>query len=210
MSNLKARIRGGESATLEFKVRSTGSEKLARVAASFANSWGGDLVVGVDDLGRLAGLDDVEGTRRDLEEAVELLNPRPITAIEHHVQDLLDAIILRVEALEFPELCRIEFTEDADLYFRIQKESRSIASDVEKMVRNLRRRCKDQRLTDEGRRLVTWLWDKGEASEPDCANRLNFSNHRLRKLAESLIGAGYLLPCRLGQGRSYAAIRPPA
>ena len=63
-------------------------------------------------------------------------------------------------------------------------------------------------LDDDERRLLDWLWDVGEAKEGVCARKLNYSSRRLPKLAEGLIGAGYLVPCNIGDGRSYAAIHP--
>ena len=209
MASLKARIRGGESARLEFKVQSPGPLKLARVAASFANGAGGDLVLGVDDVGRITGLEEAETARKDLDLALHRIEPAPTVTVEHHLHDLRDVLVLSVAPLEFPELCYVDEEGDPTLYFRIQKQTRAVDREVERSVLNLRNRFRGRRSLDEdSSRLVSWLWDKGESLESDCASKFNYSSHRLRKLAEDLIGKGYLIPCRMAGGRSYVAIRP--
>lgn len=206
--SLKARIRGGESASLEFKSVPPGETKLARVIASFANSSGGDLVLGVDDLGRIVGLDDPVAARRVLERALALVDPRPETRLEPYVHELKDVLVLEVQAFEDGSLCHVDEGEEQVLCFRVGKETRRVGRDVEKLVLNLRRRFagKSARIP-EAKRLVAWLWERGEAPESACAHHLNWSKHRLRKLAEALVADGFLVPARLGEGRAYQVIR---
>ena len=209
MANLKKIMRGGESATLEFKETSPGPWKLAQVIASFANSAGGDLVVGVDDGGNICGVADIELERNNLEMALEYIEPRPGTKIELLRHDLRDVLVMKVEMIDFPSICYVDSDGQDSAYFRIKKETRVVDRDVVKMATKLRRRVGGVReISTDGEKLVNWLWSKGEAKEAVCANRLNFSAHRLRKMAEGLIGAGYLLPCNIGSGRTYVAIHP--
>ncbi len=206
--SLKARIRGGESASLEFKSVPPGDVKLARVIASFANSAGGDLVLGVDDLGRIVGLDDPSAARHELERALERLDPPPRTRLESYVHDLKDVLVLEVDVFEDGTLCHVDEGDDEVLCFRVGKETRRVGRDVEKLVLNLRRRFAGRSARiPEARRLVAWLWERGEAPETACAHHLNWSKHRLRKLAEALVADGFLVPARLGQGRAYQAVR---
>ena len=185
-----------------------GETKLARVIASFANSSGGDLVLGVDDLGRIVGLDDPVAARRVLERALALVDPRPETRLEPYVHELKDVLVLEVQAFEDGSLCHVDEGEEQVLCFRVGKETRRVGRDVEKLVLNLRRRFagKSARIP-EAKRLVAWLWERGEAPESACAHHLNWSKHRLRKLAEALVADGFLVPARLGEGRAYQVIR---
>lgn len=209
MASLKSRIRGGESATVEFKATAPAAEKLARVLGAFANSAGGDVCIGVDDAGRIVGVDDLAAERRAVEEAAALVEPSPELTWDEYVHELKDVLVVHVNEIAYPDHCDVGIGNDRVAYFRVGRETRPVDREVVKLMIRLRRRAAgDRTLTPEGKRLVDWLWDRGEAAEAVCARRLNFSTHRLRKLAESLIGGGYVLPCRLGRGRTYVAIRP--
>lgn len=209
MASLKSRIRGGESAVLEFKSTAPVAEKLARVVGSFANSAGGDICVGVDDAGRIVGVEDVAAEKRAVLAAAHLVEPQPELTFDEYTHELKDVLVVHVDEIEYPDHCEVVMGKERVAYFRVGKETRPVTNEVVKLMIRLRRHARgDRDLTPEGKRLVDWLWEKGEAPEAACARKLNYSSHRLRKLAESLIGGGYVLPCRMGQGRTYVAIRP--
>ncbi len=209
MANLKAIMRGGESATLEFKVTCPIPWKIGRVIASFANAAGGNLVVGVDDGGNIVGAADPKKEIGVLELALEYCDPRPSISIETVRHDLKDIVIAKVEVNDFPLITHVDCDGRNVAYFRVGKETRPVARDVVKIATKLRRRNKgDRGLDADGQKLLNWLWSKGEAPEKTCARKFNYSSHRLRKLAETAVAAGYLLPCNIGAGRSYVAIHP--
>ena len=54
---VKEMISDGESDTVEFKRKCASPEKIARELIAFANSGGGYLLVGVDDDGRIVGVE---------------------------------------------------------------------------------------------------------------------------------------------------------
>src|SRR5436853_4146502 len=60
--DLQRLISEGESETTEFKVRTPPERALAAELAAFANSQGGTLIIGVDDHGKILGLDSSEAT----------------------------------------------------------------------------------------------------------------------------------------------------
>ncbi|NVO84616.1 AlbA family DNA-binding domain-containing protein [Hymenobacter terrestris] len=62
-------IRQGEGERLEFKQRTTHPTRIARTLASLANTRGGQVLVGVDDKGRIMGVRDVEEELYQLREA---------------------------------------------------------------------------------------------------------------------------------------------
>ena len=209
MANLKAIMRGGESATLEFKETCPIPWKIGRVIASFANAAGGVIVVGVDDGGNIVGTSDPEKEIGVLELALEYCDPRPALRIETLRHDLKDIVVARVEANEFPLITHVDCDGHDVAYFRVGRETRPVDREVVKLAVKLRRRSRgDRDLDADGRKLLNWLWSKGEASEKICARRFNWSTHRLRKLAETVVGAGYMLPVNIGTGRSYVAIHP--
>lgn len=58
--NLKKRILQGEGSQLDFKFRIDDQRKIARTLAAFANSYGGSLLIGVKDNGKIAGVNPEE------------------------------------------------------------------------------------------------------------------------------------------------------
>lgn len=61
-TTLSAQITLGEDSTRQFKVDARNAESLASEMAAFANSEGGVIYIGVDDVGKAKGLsgDDVK------------------------------------------------------------------------------------------------------------------------------------------------------
>lgn len=58
--DLKRRISEGEGAQLDFKFRIDDQRKIARTLVAFANSYGGSLLIGVKDNGKIAGVNPEE------------------------------------------------------------------------------------------------------------------------------------------------------
>ena len=74
-------IRQGEGERLEFKKRTTHPSRISRTLASLANTHGGQILVGVDDGGRVVGVRDAEEERYLLTEAAtHYVRPAPAPA----------------------------------------------------------------------------------------------------------------------------------
>lgn len=58
--DLKKRISQGEGSQLDFKFRIDDQRKIARTLVAFANSYGGSLLIGVKDNGKIAGVNPEE------------------------------------------------------------------------------------------------------------------------------------------------------
>jgi hypothetical protein len=85
-----------ESATLEFKRYTIDQSVAAKILASFANSQGGYLIVGVDEHVGVVGC-DLKGLRRVIDEALQKINP-PAQVSMHEVQiDGKGVALVRVE-----------------------------------------------------------------------------------------------------------------
>jgi len=67
---LRDLVSKGEGQHLEFKLKATFPEKIVREMVGFANSGGGQLLVGVDDDGRIAGLKFAEEERFVIDRAI--------------------------------------------------------------------------------------------------------------------------------------------
>jgi predicted HTH transcriptional regulator len=66
-------VRKGEGGTLEFKRKVAHPEKIVREAVAFANTQGGDLLIGVDDNGSIPGVKYAEEEIYVLNKALDAL-----------------------------------------------------------------------------------------------------------------------------------------
>ncbi len=78
---LKERIAKGEGINLDFKHSINDSKKIARTLASFANTHGGSLLIGVRDNGSIAGVNSDE--EYYMIETAALLYTKPNVNFEH-------------------------------------------------------------------------------------------------------------------------------
>lgn len=78
LNKLKQWIADGENNTVDFKQSITSAPKIARNIVAFANSRGGRILVGVEDKGRITGVEAAE-EQFELERAAEKFCDPPIT-----------------------------------------------------------------------------------------------------------------------------------
>lgn len=67
---LKAQVNAGEGERLEFKKKVAFPEKIVREIVAFANTYGGDLLIGVDDNGSISGLKFADEEQFEMERAI--------------------------------------------------------------------------------------------------------------------------------------------
>ena len=85
-----------EGPTTEWKERLPALHKVARTLSAFANGGGGQLWVGVRDDGRLCGVPDIEAVKSGVDEAANMVDPRPGIQIRTHATDrgnLIEVIV---------------------------------------------------------------------------------------------------------------------
>lgn len=104
-----------EGQQIEYKRTSTQPEILARVIASFANTEGGKVIVGVNDDGSIAGLteEEIEKTQLALKRALDLLRPRPLIDSDIEEVEGKRLLIIEVQTYNAPIL-----TENGRFYVR--------------------------------------------------------------------------------------------
>jgi predicted HTH transcriptional regulator len=98
--NLRALINQGEGERLEFKKKTTHPTRIARTLASLANTHGGQVLVGVDDDGRVVGVRDAEEEMFVLREAAAHYIDPPLTLQFREIETEDDLIVLVVEVAE--------------------------------------------------------------------------------------------------------------
>jgi predicted HTH transcriptional regulator len=101
--NLRALISQGEGERLEFKKKTTHPTRIARTLASLANTHGGQVLVGVDDDGRVVGVRDAEEEMYQLREAAQHYIDPPLVLNFREIETDDDRIVLLVSVPESPQ-----------------------------------------------------------------------------------------------------------
>jgi Putative DNA-binding domain len=91
-----------EGQYVEYKRTSTRPEIFARVIASFANTEGGKIIVGVSDDSSIVGLteEEIGKTQIALEKALRLLRPHPL--INSRLEEIEGKSLLVIEVQKYP------------------------------------------------------------------------------------------------------------
>ncbi len=94
---LRAIIELGETDTVEFKRKFSGFEKIAKEMIALANTRGGLLLVGIDDDGRIVGVDSEKSEIDLLTSSAEFYSNPPIE-IDVEVVDIdgVDVIVIKI------------------------------------------------------------------------------------------------------------------
>ncbi len=121
--NLEQMVAAGEGQRLEFKHRLPEDERIAREITALANTYGGDLLIGVTDEGYLRGLKDYEEELYALNRALEkYCTPRIDLEFEYvKVSRKRYAIVVKVPiSSERPHYVLDESTRRKSVFVRFQ------------------------------------------------------------------------------------------
>jgi predicted HTH transcriptional regulator len=137
MNELTLLISGGESDTLDFKQRITHADRIARTLASFANTRGGIVLVGVMDNGQVSGIDPEE-EKHTLELAANFYCQPPVQLFYEELENDEGKTVLKVtipESSEKPHLVKVK-EDDWRSYVRVKDETVQTSQIVAKVLRN--------------------------------------------------------------------------
>src|SRR6266700_6059805 len=95
-----------EGQSIEYKLSLTGPEVLARVIASFANTAGGRIIVGIGDDESVLGLTDelIADSPAIVEKALQHLKPRPPIKYQVAETNGKKLFVIDVQTSQFPVL----------------------------------------------------------------------------------------------------------
>lgn len=135
MTDLQKLIRQGEGEQLEFKKKTTHPTRISRTLASLANTRGGQVLIGVDDSGRIVGVRDVEEELYVLRQAAESYVEPPLTLTFHEVEaDEQTVLIVTVpESSHKPHRAQVA-PDDWRGYVRVRDQSVQTSGLTEKVL----------------------------------------------------------------------------
>lgn len=161
----------GEGNTLEFKHKVEHPEKIVREIVAFANSQGGNLLIGVDDDGTILGLKDAEEEAYALESAIQKHCKPPISLDAEIVPISRKRSVIHYSiAASERKPHAVRKDESAKVYVRSQDRSIQASKEMREILRR-QRKPKDTRFTfgEKEKLLMEYLDTHGEITLPQFA-----------------------------------------
>jgi predicted HTH transcriptional regulator len=195
--NLRALIKQGEGEQLEFKKKTTHPTRIARTLASLANTHGGQVLVGVDDDGRVVGVRDAEEEMFVLRDAAAHYIDPPLTLKfrEIETEDELIVLIVHVaESLNKPHRAQIAPGEWRG-YVRVRDESVQASSLTEKVLERQQPEARLEKIPlnkDELRVLNYLQTNQPRITVAQYTKLINVSRRRAYRTLIKLVLHGYL------------------
>jgi predicted HTH transcriptional regulator len=188
--NLFDLIAQGEGSRLEFKSTISTSARIARTLCAFANTGGGTLLIGVNDDGKIGGVDSEVREMRKIEQATDfLVEPSLLVSYQVVVADGKRVIVIDVpESTEKPHYA-VDDQGNRTIYVRAKDKS----VPTNKLIM-------EQQLTDQSllqspnvKTLLQYLRKNEDITADRMAKLVNISDYRANKLLLQLAGQGLLL-----------------
>jgi predicted HTH transcriptional regulator len=190
MKELMELIFAGESNTLDFKKHITDPNRIARTIASFANTRGGQILVGVMDNGQISGIDPEEEKHLLLIAAEHFCNP-PVKIFfkELEVEDKTVLKVIVPESLEKSHLVKVN-ENDWRGYIRVNDETVQCS--------NLEEKMRDPELPSEAeiqfplqeKLLLAYLQNKRRITEKQFIKLVNLPQRHAHRILVKLVKQG--------------------
>lgn len=189
----------GESSTLEFKRKSTQPEKLAKEIVAMANTKGGYLLIGVDDNGRIYGIDSEKSESDIIEKTCQFFIEPPIPPDIEIINVFdKDVLVLKIDDSKFKPH-KVKYVEQTDhkesskTFIRVGEKSIEASRE---MTRLMRSQTDDKPLKlsigENEKRLFQFLEKNERATVKDFAKIVNISTRRAERLLIRLVRAGVI------------------
>lgn len=194
---LRDLVSKGEGLHTEFKLKATFPEKIVREMVGFANSSGGDLFIGVDDDGRIAGLKFAEEEKFVVDRAIRLHGVPGFKIHSDFIPLNVKRSILHYRVYESRRK-PIYFLENPNVNKRgevyIRHEDKTIKASpemVQILKRSRRKKSAVIKLGSEEKRLFNFIEDNGKATIMDfmhiCGIKRTIASQKLVDLVTASI-----------------------
>ncbi len=193
-------IEEGEGFTIEFKRRISSAEKIARTLISFANTKGGTILFGVDDDGRIVGVESEKSEVELIEIAGrEFCDPEIVPRIDIVPFDGKDVIVCHVpESRTKPHYFLGERDrengENTRVYIRVNASTVMASREVVRILRDENPDAHPLRISigDNERRLFSYLESHERITVRELGRLINISDRRASRMLVQLVRAGVI------------------
>lgn len=196
-------VKEGESLTTEFKRTVDSPFKIAKTIVSFANTSGGELLIGVADHGAIMGVQSELRELQKLEKAlVKLIEPELMVQIK--TENLDGKKVLRVSVAESADKPHHALNEKGEriIYIRVKDKSMPIPrlllyngadAETEKLL-----------ATRHVKTLITYLKETDSITAKAFSKIINISEKRAERMLQDLAARQILLKLSKGKPESFS------
>ena len=188
---LQLLILQGEGETLEFKKNITHPHRIARTLVSFANTRGGQILVGVNDNGTISGIDPEE-EKFTLEKAIHFFCDPPVQVVYQEVE-VEEETVLKVivpESRSKPHVAQVK-ENDWRGYVRVKDQSVQTSKLVKKALTLAPAPPEEQPMPDpQQSHLLLLLQKHHKLTEKQFMHHANLSKRRVHRLLVDLLLQG--------------------
>lgn len=187
-------IEEGEGFRVEFKRLVTSPEKIAKSMIAFANTKGGSILFGVDDDGKIVGVESEKTEVELLEEAGSHYCDPPITPhleiIPFNGKDVIVATVQ--ESNHKPHQYVGEDSGEPRVYIRVNDKSVLASKEVVRILRDERPDGEPLQLSigENERRLFHYLEEHERITLKQFCHLVNISERRASRILVKLVRAG--------------------
>lgn len=197
MTELEKLISYGEGDRLEFKKTITHLNKIARTLASFANTRGGIILVGVLDNGKICGVDPEE-EKHSLQQAAQFYLQPPVRLFFKEIETDNDLVVLKAiipESKSKPHLAKVK-EDDWRGYVRVKDESvqtsKLVLQALKAEVAPAEIKSIPNTLTKPENTLLLQLQKQPRITLPQFMQLVNISKRRASRLLVKLVLEGFI------------------
>ena len=194
--NLHELIARGEGLELEFKQKTTHPHRISRTLVSLANTRGGQVLVGVDDAGRILGIRDAEEELFVLRDAAAHYVEPPLTNLRYHEveEDGRTVLIVTVpESPHKPHRAQIA-PNDWRGYVRVRDASVQTSGLTEKLLKRQQPESRFEQLplTQQELAVIDYLKTRPRITLAQFMKLVNFGKRRAYQTLIKLVLHGYI------------------
>ena len=192
---LQELIRKGEGIQLEFKSTIDTAAKIAKTLASFANTSGGILLVGVEDNGKIRGVTSEQQEMEKIEEAADFLcEPSLTIAYEAKFYEGRKVLQIRVEESEDKPHSIKDAQGKSVVYIRVRDKSVPVGRRAVDVLDTVRKEINEGLLqTGNIKMLLSYLQKYDSINSKRFAKLINVSERRALKVLTELVRQNILL-----------------
>jgi predicted HTH transcriptional regulator len=194
--DLHGLIAQGEGEELEFKQKTTHPSRISRTLVSLANTRGGQVLVGVDDAGRILGVRDAEEELFVLREAAQHYVEPPLTTLRYHEleEDGRTVLIVTVpESQHKPHRAQVA-PNDWRGYVRVRDASVQTSGLTEKLLERQQPESQFEQipLNKQELAVIDYLKTNPRITLPQFMKLVNFGKRRAYQTLIKLVLHGYI------------------
>ena len=214
-TQLENLIEGGESLTVEFKQRFSDYEKIAKEIIAFANTNGGFIIFGVNDNGKISGVESeketVELIRHTIENYCEPAVKYEISYVElkHKeivVLNILESALKPHRIKDYKD--KLELNE-AQVFIRVRDKSVPAGKEMIKILQNrtLESNLKNYTIGKNERIVFDYLKNNDFITAKELSRIANLSYRRASRTMINLVRADILAIHTKDNGENYFSIK---